>query len=340
MRLIVLTLVLVLLPVSASQAATSVLYTGEAAVVSQQESERKKALPSALRQVLQKLSGLREIDDYPALQETLAEASSILVSFQYRNTEILLSDGSVVNELRLVANFSKRGVDEIMKALQLPLWEPQRQAIEVWVLVDDGVDRRILPVEFTYAWRAMGEVAAARGLPLVWPRADESGTYPVDEQLLWGGYTEELVARGSSSTMVAAARREGPQWNVRFNLSYGDQNWTWRSQDIDLQRVLESSIQQAADNVALANTIAAADQVSQVTEFTVGGIRNAADYASCLTYLQKLSVVERVSVVSARAGQVTFRLELNALPRYLENAAISGGMFEFIESENRYLLKN
>jgi hypothetical protein len=338
MRTILLTTLLMLSPLAQGQSAVDGLYTGQATVENQRESERKTALPRALKQVFQKLSGLREFEDYPLMQEVLADAAAVLVSFHYRDFGQMQADGSTIEELRLVANFSRREVDELMKALQLPLWEPQRKAIEVWVLVDDGLDRRILPVEFEYAWRAMDEVASARGLALNWPKTDEEGNYPVDQQLLWGGYTEDLTETARNANMVAAARREGPEWNVRINLSYGGENWTWRSRDVDLQWALTSGIEQAADLVAQANTIAAADQGRQVSEVTVTGIVNAQDYARCLNFLQNLSVVEQVTVASARAGLVRFRLELNALPLYLENALSSASMFEFQEAENSYLL--
>jgi len=339
MRIILLTLLMILLPFVSSQAATDGLYTGVTTVSSQLESERKKALPSALLQVLQKLSGMREIDDQPMLDGALKRAASLMVSFHYRQAEKILADGSEVDELRLVVNFSEPDVDDIMKELQLPLWEPQRQAIEVWVLVDDGLDRRILPVEYAYAWNAMDEAAVERGLPLLWPEADEEGEFSVDEQLLWGGYTEDLAELGSSAVMVAAARREGPEWNVRINLAYGAESWTWRNRDVDLQWVLADSIQQAADNIAQAHTIAAADQGRQVSELTIGGIGGAADYARCLAYLQNLTVVERVSVVFAQAGLIRFSLELNALPLYLENVLSTSNTLEFVEAENRYVLK-
>ena len=202
-------------------------------------------------------------------------------------------------------------------------------------MVDDGLDRRIMPLEFAYAWESMDQAAAERGMPLIWPQSDEEGNYSVDLQLLWGGYTEDL---GDGAVMVAAARREGPDWSVRFNLAYGDQNWTWRNRDIDLQNALSESIQQAADRVAEANTISAADQGRQMHEFTVTGITNEGDYTRCLAYLQNLSVVDQVTVAFARSGMVRFTLELNAVPQYLEGVLASDRVLAFVESENNYQL--
>ena len=338
MRKILLISLLTWLPMTAIQATPVDIYTGEAMVESKDAGERKRALPKALKNALQKFSGLRSFEDYPQVESALGVASSILVSFHYRNVETFLADGSEGDELRLVAKFSENSVDELAQTLQLPLWQTERDPTDIWVVVDNGLDRRIMPVEFAYTWEAMAEVAATRGFPVNWPEADEEGRYLIDAQLLWGGYTEDLGIGHGSSAMIVAARREGLEWSVRSNLTYNSQNWTWRTQDVDLQAALTQSLQEAVDLVAAANTIAASDLGTQMHELTVAGLGNADDYQRCLDYLQQLSVVNQVSVVSAQPGNVTFRLELNALPQYLEETLLAGRFLEFDEDELNYIL--
>jgi len=333
---ILLTLFLSPVPVKAEQLN---LYTGEVTVADQQASERKRALPQALLQVLQKLSGLRDFEPYPMLDESLRTADSLVVSFYYRNQEQVLSDGGTGTVLKLVVEFSEPGVNELVQSLALPLWQTERGATEIWVVVDDGLARRIFPLEFEYVWDAMDRTAADRGFPVTWPVADEDGQYLVDDQLLWGGYTEDLLGSGRGGVLVAAARREGPEWSVRINLAYRQQNWTWRDRHVDLQFLLTESVEQAADLVAAANTIVASDRGSGVYELTVSGVNGAEAYSRCLTYLQGLSVVDAVSVQSARAGQVRYLLQLNALPQYLEDTLNSGRVLERNEPEGDYALR-
>ena len=75
-----------------------------------------------------------------------------------------------------------------------------------------------------------------------------------------------------------------------------------------------------------------------MSRLTVDGIHNSADYVRCLGYLQELGVVSQVSVVSAQPGNVTFNLELNALPHYLDEALISGQFLGFDETSNTWFL--
>jgi len=338
MRKILLISLLTWLPITAIQATPIDIYTGEATVESKDAGERRRALPKALKNVLQKFSGLRSFEDYPQVEPALGLASSILVSFHYRNVETVFADGSEGDELRLVAKFSENSIDELGLSLQLPLWQTERATTDIWVVVDNGLDRKIMPVEFAYTWGAMADVAATRGFPVNWPEVDEQGRYLIDAQLLWGGYTEDLGIGHGSSAMIVAARREGLEWSVRSNLTYNNQNWTWRIQNIDLQAALTQSMQEAVDLAAAANTITASDLGTQVHELTVAGLGDAGDYERCLGYLQQLSVVDQVSVVSAQPGNVTFRLELNALPQYLEETLLAGRFLEFDEDERNYFL--
>jgi hypothetical protein len=185
------------------------------------------------------------------------------------------------------------------------------------LIVDDGDSRSIMPIELEYAWEAIAATASARGMPLTRPQADAEGNYPVDLQLLWGGYTEELVDSGPADALVMAARREGPEWNVRMNLDYMGQTWTWRNRDIDLQLALVEGMHKAVDEITGINSIAASDQGQTLLEITVTGVAGTAAYVRALSYLQGLSLVDRVQVISAAPGAVRFTLTLNALPEYL-----------------------
>ena len=155
-------------------------------------------------------------------------------------------------------------------------------------------------------------------------------------QLLWGGYTEDIAPAGSREVLVAAARREGPEWNVRWNLAYGDNNWTWRTRDIELESVLVEGMQTAIDEIALANAITASEQGIWQRELIIGGLDAAADYQRCLSYLQGIGVVDHVAVTGAAPGRVNFRLTLNASPQYLEQDLASGGVLQAGAIENHY----
>ena len=298
------------------------LYSGDVVVASQAEDERNEAIPDALIQVLQKLSGKREMPFTPSLDEALQNADHMLRSFRYKNVERATPDGSINQELHLVASFLQPEVDRVVQQIGLPRWQQQRPPVQLWLVIDDGRGRQLKPVEYEYAWQAMEDMAVSRGLPVVWPELDEEQAQLVDMSLVWGGFTDYLIERGAPADGVAiiTARREGPQWTLRWNLTANGRNWSWQNVDHELMFALANGVHQMADQLAAVNTIAASEQDKWTVDITIGELRNSADYASCLKYLQGLSLVTDVDVVAAEPGLVQFRVQLNAAPEYLDEA--------------------
>ena len=314
------------------------LYLGEVSVVDQSVAEQNRVMPAAMEQVLQKLSGLRQFEDYPELPEELGMARAKAVTFYYRNRSLAQPDGSEVEDLRFIVHFSKSAMDQLMQEFQLPIWKPERKPLSVWLVIDDGLTREVLPIEYEYAWDHIKDIAENRGMPIVRPIADEFGAFPVDTQLLWGGYTEDLADVGYANALIIAGRREGREWNLRMNLDYMDQLRSWRNRNTDIQLALNEGIHQAIDEIAAQHSIAASDQGQWNIDITVSGVVTAADYARCLDYFERVSLVENIVVRSAATGKVQFELGLNAVPTYLYEAFQSDGVLSPGDKENQYEL--
>lgn len=324
------------------------LYSGAVPVEGQGLSASEAAFPRALERVLGKLSGLRQFDDYPEVAEAVQAARSLVVSFHYEQIDEG-DDGAGALEAGahgggvqayLVAQFSRPQVDELMRRLGLPRWPPQREPLTVWLLIDDGRSRRVMPLEYGFLRTRLDRVAEVRGLPLRWPRPGEDGEYAVDVQLLWGGYTESPSSAGTSGeVLVIAARREGPEWNARMILEYGDEHRSWRSRDIDLTQALTEAMHQVVDEIAAAQAIAPSDQGNWVHQITVSGLTSQDDYARCLSYLESLSVVDEVAIEGADPAVVRMSLTLNAAPQHFEQAVAEDRVLEYADTSGQYVLQ-
>ena len=304
------------------------LYSGEVPVASQSVAERDQALPGALAQVLQKLTGLRELPATETLDDNLFNASNMLVSYRYQTVERLNSEGLGSRQLHLIARFLPEEVDRLVQSNSLPRWPQQRPAVQIWVVIDDGLSRVLQPIEYEFAWQAAEQTAAERGLPMMWPQLDDEEKQLIDTSLVWGGFTDYLVEKGAPPDGVAivAAVREGQTWNLRWSLSNGKQNWSWRSADTQLSTAMISGIQQMADNVSAATAIEASEQGQWTHDITVSNLRGSADYTRCLSYLQDIGLVTTVDILGAEPGLVHFRLQLNASPEYLAQAFSRGAV--------------
>lgn len=314
------------------------LYSGAVPVEGQGVAERRSALPGALIQVLQKLSGQRDLSTYPALDQRLGEAERMLRSFQYAESDRTLPDGQVESRLELIANFSPEAVDELVRTLQLPRWRTERKPIVWWVVVDEGRGRELQPVEYQYAWDTVEGVARLRGLPVAWPGLSEAMKETVDLQLLWGGFTDQLLVDGSHSdgVVIVAARREGPDWNLRWTFSDSRAASSWRTRDRELAYALVEGVHQLTDLVASVNSIGPAGQGRWESDVLIAGLREADDYARCLNYLEGLSLVDGVTVTRAGESGVGFRLVLNAEPDYLYNELRRGGRLQPSDERDVY----
>jgi hypothetical protein len=322
-------LIIITLHLSVGAAVADInLYTGEVVVPNQGEAVRNEAIPQALIQVLVKLSGQRELPFSPALDEALDNADRLLRSFRYKSLERVGSDGEVIGELRLVAQFLQPEVDAIVQQVGLSRWRQERPAIQVWIVVDDGLSRELKPVEFDYAWESMEDIAATRGLPVSWPELDEEEAQLINMQLVWGGYTDYLVERGAPADGVAiiAVRREGPEWTLRWNFSSGTQSWSWRNSDQELMFALAEGVHELTDQIAASNAIAASEHGIWTVEVSIGALDSAEAYVRCLEYLEKLSLVNTVEVLGADPGRVHFRLQLNASSDHLSETFSRGSV--------------
>lgn len=320
-------IIFVMLHLSVAQVlADASLYSGEVVVQSQSEADRNAAIPEALVQVLQKLSGQRELPLSPALDEARNKAAHLLRSYRYAKVDRTADDGTVTQELRLVAQFMQPEVDQIVQQIGLQRWRQERPGVQVWVVIDDGLTRQLKPLQFDYAWNSMEDIAALRGLPLSWPELDAEEIQLVDMRLIWGGFTDYLVERGAPEDGVAivAARREGPLWTVRWNLASTGQNWSWQNNNNQLLVALDEGVHQMVDQIAASNAIAASAQGSWTIEVSIGELNSAESYVTCLEYLQSLSLVNSVEILGADPGRVHFRLQLNASVEYLEETFMHG----------------
>jgi hypothetical protein len=322
MKKLLLILFMLLMPAVAA----ANLYSGEVTVPDQSESARTDAIPDALIQVLQKLSGERDMPVSPALDEALGNAGRLIHSYRYKNIDRVGYDGSITQEKRLVVQFMQPETDAILLRSGLPRWQQERPSVQVWVIIDDGSSRKLKPLEYEYEWTSMDDIASLRGLPLSWPDLDEEEMQLVDMRLVWGGFTDYLVERGAPADGVAiiAARREGTEWALRWNLASGTQHWNWRTSDRQLRFALTEGIHHMTDQIASSNSIAASDHGDWVVDLSIGELNSAQDYINCLAYLQNLSIVTGVEILGANPGLVSFRLQLNASIQHLSEALSQG----------------
>jgi hypothetical protein len=368
MRLIALCLLLSFAICGAAQE----LYTGEAAVQGQGDAERRAALPEALRNVLQKLSGLRELPAGPELDAGLRRAGSMVVATSYRQSAVPGAGADLAPQTVLVANFLPAAVDQLVRELQLPRWRPARQTVLVWALLDEGGGPRMMPLEYSYAWEYFAQILRNRGLPMAWVQPGEELLQTLDMKSVWSGDSDEKLLQtvGEQALGMLRARRVLSEWRVEFEyheparpdteapqaktgqqrpglvfagqLQGGDPAqalaapMAWQSSSVDLLQALAAVANQAVDQVARRNSLGAAGLGQWQAELLVTSLDDARAYARLLNYLGGLALVDDVQLLSVGPAGLRLRLTLNTDPQFLQASLRSDGVLSSTGQQGVY----
>lgn len=291
------------------------LYEAEVPVSDQEAAERERALGLALREVLSKVSGRREVGSNPVLAAAQGTPGRFVQQYRYRVAAAAEASSPAREELRLWARFDADLVDGLVRDAGLPVWGRSRPALLVWLSIDTGGRREWVAADHDAGHlESMRESAARRGIPVVAPLLDLEDRAAVNASEIWAGFFDPLRAAsaryGSEALLVGRLRRPGASpWEARWTLLVEEveEHWTTRAEVPEL--LLEGGVHGAADLLAARYASLADQQATGRIDLVVTGVRTLEDYARALRYLGGLDEVERVEVDAVGAGQVRFRVE-------------------------------
>lgn len=288
-------------------------------------SQNRSALfGAALRQVLVKVTGRRDVATDPVVMSRFASADTFVE--QYRTN----SDGS------LWVLFDQAALRRTLDSLEQPVWGAERPLTLVWLVMDYGDGRRdILAAEpdvdtETGAGPEAGagvlavsppvpgdreerqatvreileNTARERGLPMILPIVDSEELDIVSISDVWGGFTESLVLAsqryGVDAILVGRAQvRTVATARVRWTLIRGEERFDW-----------DGDIASGPDRIAdfFAARLATASGAPGGIRLQVDGVNSFDDYGRLSRYLSALDVIEDYSVDEVADQTVIFSL--------------------------------
>ncbi len=297
----------------AARAADADIFTGEAPVANQDEAERTRALAPALVSALVKASGDSRVADDPRLAQVLDRAPQWLASTSYRQDAVTGMDGLQTTRTLLVANFMPAGIAEALGLLGRGVWGERPRTL-VWLVIDDGNNKRIASAQQVAALTAFTSKARERGVSAVFPQMDAEDLGRIDAETLWSGNAESALAaaqRYANTALVARLRRNGAGWTGQFSLLDAGPPAQWAASNMDASAVLAAAAAGLADRLAERYTVAPGDRVVGDYRVWVSEINGANDYGAALAYLQGLSVVDAAVPEGAAGTRMLVKLTLN-----------------------------
>ncbi len=310
-------LVILLLCLATPVAAVQVkgLFQVSVPVNGQGDMEREGALYAAFSRLLVRVGAGRAVLRDARAQSLLQQAPRFMQSYRYRETP---------EGLFLEVRFDARAVRRALIEQGLALWGRTRPLTLLWLVVQEGSERRLLNGDSGHpAVAAMEAQARERALPLAFPLLDLEDQMALGVTDVWAGFTDRIVRASQryapEAVLVGRLYRDfaGTEWIGRWQLLEGERvidHWQTRG---DLDWVAGEGVERAADGLA-ARYAQRPDASTAVRLWVIDAVA-LADYARVARYLAELSMVERVIPVvveGERLGvDVRLRGDLEGLTR-------------------------
>jgi len=312
----------------ASAVTVSGLYSARVPVAGATPDQLAEGYSEGLGQVLVRVSGTRDVLDLEGAQALLADAESLLLSYQVVRDE----SGQSVLEM----SFGAVGVNRALASIGAPVWGANRPLTLAWIAAQDGGTRTLVTDDTQNAvaaeategsWQAaLAAAAGKRGLPLALPPA----RFGSDRELLsdiWGQFIGRVKSASSDldRDVLALVRisRSGDQWRAGWvfdgmAMDGGEESVTAPTREA----LAEAMINRWAEVYASRYAVAASEVgESPQVDIVVRGVASLEDYARVNQVLAGLTPVVSVGAHRVRDDQLTLRVafsgELDQLKEYI-----------------------
>ncbi|WP_323752764.1 DUF2066 domain-containing protein [Marinobacter sp.] len=302
------------------------LYNAGVPISGASSSSVKAGYEAGLREVLVRVSGSRDVLELEGVDELLANAESLVLSYQV---------GQSRGQGRMQMSFGAVGVNRGLAALNAPVWGANRPLTLAWIAVEDRGQRQLITGENDSStqsggaaeWRKHFMAAASeRGLPMVFP-ADR---FSDDRSLLsdlWGQFVDriETASEGQPYDVITLMRisRSGGQWRA---------GWVFEGMGMDAnersagagnpEELVAKVVDQWAELYASRYAVSAGNVAdSPVVDVVLDNVTSLADYGNVVKALQSMTPVRSVGASRIRGERMTLEVaftgELNQLQEYI-----------------------
>lgn len=323
------------------------LYQASIAINSQNSSDRANALKKALAAVMLKIGGEKSVLDNEIIKKSLSDYRSYLSQYRYKHKMLKVADQQGnKKQLFLLASFNEEKINQLFQEANLPLWGSLRPQVLLWLVDEQGLTRRIISNSSASNLPFMvNEFSAQRGLPITMPLMDLTDTNEIKLSDVWGRFQQPIkdassryfaeaivVMRISNSSLVTLDYKEKEDSNINdcgllcaqsqqkvqnyaldwslldWSLIKGQQKFSQQYQGSTPQEVLHQGLADISELIYQRYALSTTSQKDFVIE--VANIDSLTMYVDVFDFLDKLSSVKSVTLLSAKGSARRFNLEL------------------------------
>ncbi|MFT5759054.1 MAG: hypothetical protein ACI9LM_003803 [Alteromonadaceae bacterium] len=325
-------LVLIILFYTTSPFAIEVknLYVSTVKVSSQTSAERNKALKAAMEGVIIKVGGKSSFLQLPTIKAELENYNSYVRRYRYQRE----NSGN-----QLVVTFDEEKINQLLVQENLPIWGRLRPQILLWVVNEEGFNRAVLSDSSRSELPSMIEqFSQTRGLPIIMPMMDLTDANKISISDLWGRFSQPItlassryapeaiiIVRISNSSLVPETENNIDcellcqqnsyvvDWSFisnanQMSIKESNQGFGQKYQGGNKVALIKLALDDITDNIykryALSTTTS--------NEFTieVANINTFESSIALTSFLNELSSVQKVKLISAHGNQRRFHLTL------------------------------
>lgn len=305
------------------------LHAANVPVTDQSEATRASALKDAMGQVLVKLSGSAHVLTTDVGRSLLASPGRYLQQYRYTPIDPPPAD-SAAARLALHAEFDGRALERWLREGGIPLWGRERPLTLAWIAINDEPQRNLLAAgDARSEIDSLKRAAKRRGLPLELPQMDQQDATRVSVMDVWGVFEEPLVEASRryspDAILVGSVFRAGDDlWTGRWTLLREEGRQRWEVNAPSAEAVVIAAIDSLAERYAREFAVHASVNGGAGVAMEVSGVKRLEGYAIVQDYLDELSMVRSVRLLSVEGDRLRLALELNGTTRALEQAIALG----------------
>lgn len=309
------------------------LYDAKIAVEDQTQRTQNTAFSLALKKVMVKVRGNRDLLANPKIKSALTKATGYVRSYSYEKQ---------ASQLYLVINFDPQRVESVIRSAGFPVWDKRRPETIIWLAIKPQEDstRQIATLsEFPEVYQRLRVRAAQRGITLMFPLWDLDDIQTLGVYDVWGGFSTQISKASEryavpsilsarlypASTQLSDAnpnKAVEPQWIADWTMIEGGGLLAGQVQDDSLLEMADALIDTLADQLSLkyAIDLAQFDRADSKVQIVVNNIDSLNYYSLALKSLENMSVVNNVTLIKQQGSRATFELDLLGDVEDLTNA--------------------
>ena len=282
------------------------LYQATVPIGDRSEQAQAVAFQAALKVVLSRITGQRTSDQDAAVAPLLGNARQYVQ--QYRP----------VGDNQMMVAFDGPAIERWLSKNGRPVWGQDRPTTLVVLAIQTPAPGTILTADSGSPLKSEIDAAAGvRGIRLIWPSALDVRNYHLDYAAATatsaGGLADIGRHLGADALLVGRAPDAGAAATVHWSHVYQDHSNEFLG--------AAEGVNRAADIYAGAVTAGAAAGASLAPiDLEIAGISDVRTYAGLQTFLESLTFVSRVSILSLSGDSVRFRVTTRGGAEPLQHA--------------------